>query len=62
MRDDSQKTGHKRGSGRVRGRGFGPGGQCVCPFCGTDAPHKAGIPCLETKCPKCGASMTRAGR
>ena len=39
--------------------GAGPGGNCVCLKCGHKAPHKRGTPCAETKCPKCGASMTR---
>lgn len=27
------------------------------PSCGTKVPHVRGIPCLDTKCPKCGANM-----
>ena len=30
------------GKGRMEGCGLGPGGYCVCPFCG--APHQAGTP------------------
>jgi len=50
-----------RGGGRGRGGGFaaGPGGDCICPSCGERAPHKLGRPCLEQKCTKCGAAMTR---
>jgi len=49
-----------RGRGRQPGGfGLGPGGECVCPNCGTRIPHGRGIPCYEQKCPKCGQSMTR---
>ena len=49
------------GRGRSRGGGFGlgPGGNCVCPGCGTRAEHKLGTPCYEQKCPKCGTDMIR---
>lgn len=50
-----------RGSGRGGGFAAGPGGQCVCPNCGTTAPHERGTPCVSTRCPKCGALMNRAG-
>lgn len=48
--------------GRGLGGGFaaGPGGQCVCPKCGTKAAHQVGVPCYQQKCPKCGSRMTRA--
>jgi hypothetical protein len=61
------------GSGRGAGRGFGaggrmkgnrlyagPGGDCVCPDCGTKMPHQVGVPCYDVSCPKCGKKMTRA--
>jgi len=40
---------------------FGPGGFCVCSKCEQKMPHKAGTPCREEKCPKCGAKMVREG-
>lgn len=59
-----------RGQGRGKGRGQGQGrmggaqagsvaGNCLCPECGHREPHKRGEPCVERKCPKCGAAMTR---
>jgi hypothetical protein len=56
-----------RGLGRGRGRGrmggtkagAGPGGGCICPNCGHEAPHQVGLPCYQMKCPKCGANMVR---
>jgi hypothetical protein len=56
--------GSGRGGGRGRGRqpngfGFGPGGECICPSCGTVVTHQVGIPCYEHRCPKCGQPMTR---
>jgi predicted Fe-Mo cluster-binding NifX family protein len=50
------------GSGRGRQGGpfaGGPGGYCVCPQCGQREPHGRGVPCMQMKCPKCGAAMTR---
>lgn len=49
------------GRGRMGGSGMGPGGDCVCPQCGKTAPHQAGTPCYQIKCPSCGAAMTRQG-
>lgn len=54
-------TGRGGGGGGGRGGGFalGPGGNCICPSCGTTAAHTRGVPCSQTKCPRCGAMMTR---
>ncbi|MGC9003960.1 MAG: hypothetical protein ACP5KZ_04555 [bacterium] len=57
------KRGFSQGQGQGRGRmgGFsaGPGGECICPNCGTVVPHKRSVPCSQMKCPKCGSPMTR---
>lgn len=59
MQQNNQVQGRGGRGGRRGGQGFGPGGQCVCPSCGTKVAHKRGIPCNQMKCPKCGAPMTR---
>jgi hypothetical protein len=56
--------GRGRGGGQGRGRmgdpfAAGPGGNCVCPNCGTKTPHAVGQPCSGQVCPKCGMRMTR---
>jgi hypothetical protein len=49
------------GAGRNDGDkpGAGPDGNCICPNCGTKVRHIIGVLCNRTKCPKCGALMTR---
>jgi len=47
------------GLGRMGGMAAGPGGECVCPACGYREPQVRGSPCMNKKCPKCGAKMTR---
>jgi len=48
------------GRGRMKGPlAAGPGGFCICPDCNYKVPHKAGVPCNQRKCPKCGTIMTR---
>ena len=50
----------QRGRGRGRGgnrQAVGGPSDCVCPKCGTKVPHVRGLPCLQTKCPNCGANM-----
>lgn len=58
--------GRGRGFGGSRGRGwFGPRGPvgpletCICPNCERVVPHRRGLPCFQTRCPNCGAFMTR---
>ena len=55
-----------RGQGMGRGRmggpfAAGPGGKCVCtnPDCKEVVSHQAGVPCYQTKCPKCGSPTVR---
>jgi predicted Fe-Mo cluster-binding NifX family protein len=54
-----QGAGQGMRKGRMGGQGFGPGGECLCPNCGTRIPHKPGVPCVQEKCPKCGTLMIR---
>jgi hypothetical protein len=74
MVQQSVKPGMRRGRGMGgRGRGFsgggrmggpfaaGPGGVCKCPKCGYEEPQVRGQPCMNKRCPKCGAQMIRGG-
>ncbi|MEW6264513.1 MAG: NifB/NifX family molybdenum-iron cluster-binding protein [Thermodesulfobacteriota bacterium] len=59
-----QGRGGQGGGGSGSGRGgrnlaSGSAGYCVCPQCGQREPHQRGEPCIERKCPNCGAAMTR---
>ena len=47
------------GFGRGGGLGLGPGGNLVCPSCGTVVPHQQGVPAYSVNCPKCGTVMYR---
>jgi hypothetical protein len=47
------------GRGRMGGMGLGAGGACVCSKCGKTVPHERGVPCVQIKCPACGAAMAR---
>ncbi|MFH1602254.1 MAG: DUF134 domain-containing protein [Candidatus Shapirobacteria bacterium] len=48
------------GRGRMGGPlAAGPGGICACVDCKCEAPHKTGVACYQTKCPKCGGKMVR---
>ncbi|RQD64604.1 MAG: hypothetical protein D5R98_04365 [Desulfonatronovibrio sp. MSAO_Bac4] len=44
-------------SGMGRGGAGGAAGVCTCTKCGHQAPHERGKPCMEMKCPECGAVM-----
>ena len=39
--------------------GSGPSGQCVCVKCNYTSPKKRGAPCMDEKCPHCGAVLLR---
>ncbi|WP_440953666.1 DUF134 domain-containing protein [Methanococcoides sp. FTZ1] len=63
-----QNQGQGQTQGQGCGRGFrggkgtgtaGPGGECVCPNCGHQQAHQAGVPCPQVKCPECGKTMVR---
>jgi len=64
---DTNQSGQGRRTGDDQGRnlfsknrrGAGPTGECVCPSCGTNVPHKRGTPCYTVTCPKCGVKMIR---
>jgi predicted Fe-Mo cluster-binding NifX family protein len=72
-KEENMLFGRKRGMGSGGGQGQGgqrmgrvagpqaggPAGYCVCTQCGQREPHERGIPCVERKCPKCGAIMIR---
>jgi len=49
----------RRSGGRGRGQGQSLGGteECVCPKCNEKVSHQRGVPCIQTKCPKCDSSM-----
>lgn len=47
-----------RGFGQGKGQGFVNSMDCVCPKCKETIPHQRGVPCFNTKCPKCDTPMT----
>ena len=65
-RDGTGNSGNSLGQGRGLGlgrggRAIGPMGSnlCTCPKCGHRVSHVGrGIPCTQTKCPKCKTLMT----
>jgi len=59
MQREGRGQGRVGGRGRQGGKGLGPSGECVCPACGTRAPHQLAVPCYQMTCPKCGSKMTR---
>jgi len=56
-RGQGSMTGRRNPAGRGQGQGIGGTTSCVCPNCGETMPHTKGIPCSQTKCPKCGTPM-----
>jgi hypothetical protein len=60
-----QGPGTGMGIGGNRGRmggnrpGSGPAGKCICPKCGAEKSHQAGVPCYNQVCPKCGTKMIK---
>ncbi len=60
-RGSGRSGGMGRRSGSGGGRGLGPSGKCVCMKCGYSAPKRAGVPCLDERCPTCGAALVREG-
>lgn len=54
-----RQGGFGRGAGGGNRPGAGPAGNCVCPNCGTETTHQAGVPCYSISCPKCGTKMIR---
>jgi len=52
-------SGRGMGRGSGKGGGMGPVGNCVCMKCGYSVPKRNGVPCMETKCPKCGTVLLR---
>jgi len=54
--------GGRGGEGRGgEGAALGAGGACVCPKCGARSAHRAGVPCMEERCPGCGCALVREG-
>jgi len=55
------RTGRGMGRGMAQGnnagQGLGGSAECTCPNCGEKAPHERGVPCTQTKCPKCNTPM-----
>jgi len=49
-----------QGMGRGNCASFSAAGdRCLCPACGHPEPHRRGAPCMQQRCPQCGAAMTR---
>ena len=60
VREENDLIEAERGKGKGKnGKPQGDGGAdiCVCSKCGYKVSHKKGIPCNETKCPKCKTVM-----
>ena len=65
VEEENQKStvqpglGQRRGQGRG-GMGAGPPRVCKCTNCGYESEKTPGVPCRNTKCPKCGALLCGA--
>jgi hypothetical protein len=57
--NQSKVTEQEYGGKQQGGQALGPGGNCFCPVCKIEVPHKTNVPCNQTKCPKCGQLMAR---
>lgn len=51
-----QETGQGQGVGKPK-QGTGGVDSCKCPECSHVIKHERGTPCVDIKCPKCGANM-----
>ena len=52
--------GPRTGRGRrpvTREQGLGGSADCICPKCDEKVAHVRGVPCIQTKCPKCNTQM-----
>jgi predicted DNA-binding protein (UPF0251 family)/uncharacterized protein YbaR (Trm112 family) len=61
IQDAEFTPGFQRGHGG-RGhhfRGMGQQGNCVCPKCNYTIPHRPGVPCNSTLCPRCNIRLVR---
>ncbi len=59
--DRGASSGGSGGRGRLKGGGMGAAGICVCVKCGQRLPHRPGEPCMDQRCPECGAALVREG-
>jgi len=56
----AMNVGGRTGQDRMGGLRAGSAtGICVCVKCGHREPHERGIPCVQKKCPACGATLAR---
>ena len=53
------RKGFRGGRGEKPYNQAGPPAECICPNCMETVPHQPGVPCFQTKCPKCGSPMVK---